>query len=215
MLSAGAAASLRKVNEGRCSNEQHQKHNGNHRHYAALSRRHFIGTLQAIATVQEENSGINACRKAYKTNDSVQITTGDTQQHSERTAQKHQAANHRKKAQHKTCQWRAATLRRKLAMQISGSKSAQYQTADFRTYILHSLRCVQAQTTCGITQKAGNTQAHVRRIAKKYQDCCQQADNCTCCHNRYLFILHKNPPQIFYLQEVYHSARASSNIIYR
>ena len=64
-------------------------------------------------------------------------------------------------------------------------------------------------------QKAGNAQAHVRRIAKKYQNCCQQADNCTCCHNRYLFILHKKPPQIFYLQEVYHSARASSNIIYR
>ena len=98
MFGTGAATRLGKVYEGRCGNEQHQQYNGNHRHNAAFRRRHLIGALQAVTSVQEENAGINACRKANKANNSVQVTAGNTQQHSERTAQKHQTADHCKKA---------------------------------------------------------------------------------------------------------------------
>ena len=215
MLGTRAAARLGKVDEGRCSNEQHQKYNGNHRHNAAFRRRHLIGTLQAVATVQEENAGINTCRKANQADNSIQITAGNTQQHSERAAQKHQTADHRKKSQHETCQRRAAALRRKFAVHISCSQSAQHQTADFRTDVLHSLGCMQAQTAGSITQKAGNTQAHVGRIAEKHQHCCHQTDNRTCCNNRYLFIFHKKPPQNISSTKVYHSPHAYTNIIYR
>ena len=124
MLGTGAATRLGKVDEGRCGNEQHQQYNGNHRHNAAFRRRHLISTLQAVATIQEENAGINACCKTNKTDNSVQITAGNTQQHSERAAQKHQTADHRKKAQHKTCQRRAAALRRKFSVHISCSQGA-------------------------------------------------------------------------------------------
>ena len=215
MLGTGAAACLSKVYEGRCGNEQHQQYNGNNRHNAAFRRSHLISTLQAVATVQEENSGINSCRKANQADNSVQVTAGNTQQHSERAAQKHQTADHRKKAQHKTCQRRAATLRRKLAVHISCSQGAQHQTADFRTDVLHSLCGMQAQGTSSITQKTGNTQAHVGRIAEKHQHCCHQADNRTCCNNRYLFIFHKKPPQNISSTKVYHSPHAYTNIIYR
>ena len=56
------------------------------------------------------------------------------------------------------------------------NQAAEHQTDDFRSDVLHSCRAVHAQRAGYVTQKTGNTEAHVQRIAQHDQQGGKEAD---------------------------------------
>ena len=132
---------------------------------------------------REEHAGQNADNESQQAQQSVEVTAGQTQDHTERTTQKHQAADHDEETQHKTGDRRAATLGGELLAAQGHNKAAKYKTNDLGPNVLHGGSTVKAKSAGGVPQEAGNTESHVAGVAKINQQRRNDADDQTGDHD--------------------------------
>ena len=188
MQRAGACARLGEEDEGGSRHQQHQHDHLHRREGCALQHRLFKGAAQRVAPVQEHNTHQNARHETGQPQQRVQIAARQTQNHAEGAAQKHQAADHHKEAQHKAGQRGAAAPGGKFLLGQCHGKAAQHQTNDLRPDVLHCARPVQAQCARGVPQKTGDAEAHVHRVAEEYQRRRNDADDQPRDHDCDLFL---------------------------
>ena len=123
------------------------------------------------------SSGIFA-GKTGKTDDCVEIAAGQTQDHTQRAAQKGQRADHDESAEHEPQGRRGTGLGFPFLRGDGHQEAAEDQTDNLRTDILHLGCRMQTDSARDITLKAGDAEAHVGRVAERRQhECCDADDN--------------------------------------
>ena len=139
----------------------------------------LIGTAERKAFLEEERAGRHAACKADKRDPRIQVTGGHAKYHAERTAEEHECADHHRSAQNKTHHRRRTGGGLILLGQQRQQERAADKADDLRTEILHRSRSVQLERARCITDKAGNADRHVGRVAVNCQKHDQQSDHRT------------------------------------
>ena len=96
--------------------------------------------------------------KADQTDNGIEVTACNTQDHTEGAAQEHQRADHDKEAKDETCDGGRAAAGLELL--------TEDQADDFGTDVLNNTGCMHANAAGDITQEAGDAEAHVCRVAQ-------------------------------------------------
>ena len=112
-----------------------------------------------------------------KTDDRVEVAAGQTQDHTQRAAQKGQRADHDESAEHEPQGGRGTGLGFPFLRGDGHQEAAEDQTDDLRTDILHLGCRMQTDSARDITFKAGDAEAHVGRVAERRQHECRDADD--------------------------------------
>ena len=222
MHCAGTGAGFTEVDERGRRQQQRQNRKRQDGEYAAFRFAQRVASFEGVALIEEEHADQDAAGKAGKTQQRVQIAARKPENHAEWAAQEHQASDHDKHAEHKAGDRRAAAARGKFFFRQRHQEAAEHQTDDLRTDILDRLCRVKPKRTGGVSQEAGDAEAHVFRVSEQHQQRGNHADDETGEHDVAFFVFegHINSPfrcsftRIATAQEKPESGSGSSNCIH-
>ena len=163
--------------KGRNGNQQDQQRDRHNGQRGALRSRKPVRALQGIASLQIKNAAADAGGKTDEAENSIEIAARDPQDHTEGTAEEHQAADHGKEPKNEARHRGTAAAGGELLFRQREQETAQNDPDDFRTEILNGAGTVQPQGAGRIADKAGDTEAHVLRVAQQNQHGGDHADD--------------------------------------
>ena len=175
-----ARAGFAEEDESGGGNKQSEQAESNRGGDIALGTGLGIGPAQRKALVEEDGTDADAACEAGEADQSVEVTAGKAQDHTEGTAEKDEGADHDKDAEEETGQRGGAALRPEFPAEQGHEKSAEDESGDLGAYVLHNGSAVEAQTAGDITDEAGNTEAHVGRVSVDRQENGKKAGDGTC-----------------------------------
>ena len=145
MESSRTGSRLTEMNKrGRCD-QKDQKRQLQYRENLSLQDGHFVGTFQGIAFFQKYNACQNAGGKTNESENGVSVASCKSQDHTERTSEKHQAPDHYKDTQYESGYRSGTASGTELFRRQRNSAGAQDKPYDLRTDVLHRRRTVKSQ----------------------------------------------------------------------
>ena len=165
----GAGALGGEEDEGGSGDHQDQQTHidGGHEHAFDLGL--GPGLLEGEALLQEQSAHKNADDEADEAQDGVSVTAAQADDHPQGAAQEHEGAHHHAEAQHEPGDGGGATPHFELLARQGHDHGAQHQTDDLGADVLNNGGPVHPHAAGDVTQEAGDTEAHVHRVAQGNQ----------------------------------------------
>ncbi len=147
--------------------------------------------------VQQEYTAEDTNCETDKANNCVEVTAADTQSHAQGAAQEHESADHNAKAEDEAEHGRRAAAGLELTLCKSDDESSDNDADDLGTDILDNGSAVQLGCAGDVTDKAGNAETHICRVAKHGQQNCCQTGHAACYQQEHFFLSHSISPFLF------------------
>ncbi len=175
----GARAFFRYCEESRNCQGEYEQCAQSHWESITLCFVYGVGAFQGEALVQEVDTNKDTGCEANQCDNSIKVTAADSQHHTQWAAEEDQSAYHYESCNDETGAWSRAALRGELFAYQRHCHSADYQTNDLRTEVLYYSSSMELGCTCNIAQEAGDTEAHVARVAQFNQQSRDKTHYCT------------------------------------
>ena len=165
----GAGTLSREEDEGGSGDHQdEQAHvDSGHEHTLDLGLR--LGLLEGEACLQEQGAHEDADDEANEAQDGVSVAAAQADDHPQGAAQEHEGAHHDAEAQHEPGHGGGAAPHLEFLACQGHDHGAQHQANDLGPDVLHNGGPVHPHAAGDVPQEAGDTEAHVYRVAQSNQ----------------------------------------------
>ena len=189
-------AFFRESDECRSCDEKCEYNYLEDRHPVTFTGCQAVSSLERVSVLEEEDSAEDTDNESDESENCVQVSAGQSQDHSERTAEEHKTAYHREESKYESCHRSASALGAELLLSECSYESSDNDSDDLRSDILNRRCLVKSKSACRVTQEACDAESHVLWVSEERKARGDDTDNETGDDDKQLiiFLFHIDPP---------------------